>query len=81
MFLIFIFPAKVCSAILVQMILSWSNEQILLPNKTHCIIQIFDNTPAAKDGTLESGDEILMVNGNNVKVRTKPVNKNIYIDR
>ena len=53
------------------MILSWSNEQILFPKKTRCIIQIFDNTPAAKDGTLESGDEILMVNGNNVKVKNK----------
>jgi len=31
---------------------------------------VFDNTPAARDGTLESGDEIVGVNGTNVKVRT-----------
>lgn len=35
------------------------------------IVQIFDNTPAAKDGTLESGDEIVGVNGTNVKGKTK----------
>ena len=32
--------------------------------------QVFDNTPAAKDGTLESGDELVGVNGTNVKVST-----------
>jgi len=35
------------------------------------IVQIFDNTPAAKDGTLASGDEIVGVNGSSVKGRTK----------
>jgi len=35
------------------------------------IVQIFDNTPAAKDGTLASGDEIVGVNGASVKGRTK----------
>lgn len=35
------------------------------------IVQIFDNTPAAKDGTLASGDEIVGVNGTSVKGRTK----------
>jgi|SRR6218665_651285 len=35
------------------------------------VVQIFDNTPAAKEGTLASGDEITAVNGNQVKGRTK----------
>lgn len=34
-------------------------------------IQVFDNTPAAKDGTLQSGDEIIGVNGTSVKGKTK----------
>ena len=33
--------------------------------------QIFDNTPAAKDATLAAGDEIVGVNGQSVKGRTK----------
>ena len=32
------------------------------------IVQVFDNTPAAKDATLEAGDELVGVNGANVKV-------------
>ena len=32
---------------------------------------MFDNTPASKDGTLEAGDELVGVNGTNVKGRTK----------
>uniref|UniRef100_A0A1B6CB83 PRKCA-binding protein n=2 Tax=Clastoptera arizonana TaxID=38151 RepID=A0A1B6CB83_9HEMI len=35
------------------------------------IVQVFDNTPAAKDGTLQSGDELVGVNGNSVKGKTK----------
>lgn len=35
------------------------------------VVQIFDNTPAAKDGTLASGDEIVAVNGQTAKGRTK----------
>ncbi|KAK3091262.1 hypothetical protein FSP39_018405 [Pinctada imbricata] len=35
------------------------------------VVQIFDNTPAAKDGTLASGDELVGVNGQTVKGRTK----------
>jgi len=35
------------------------------------IVQIFDNTPSAKDATLASGDEIVGVNGTSVKGRTK----------
>lgn len=35
------------------------------------VVQIFDNTPAAKDGTLASGDELTAINGNAVKGRTK----------
>jgi C-terminal processing protease CtpA/Prc len=34
-------------------------------------IQVFDNTPAAKDGTLQSGDELVGVNGASVKGMTK----------
>ena len=30
--------------------------------------QVFDNTPAAKDATLEAGDELVGINGTNVKV-------------
>lgn len=33
--------------------------------------QVFDNTPAAKDGTLESGDELVGINDTNVKGKTK----------
>ena len=33
------------------------------------IVQVFDNTPASRDGTLEAGDELVGVNGANVKVR------------
>ncbi|KAI0225579.1 PRKCA-binding protein [Lamellibrachia satsuma] len=35
------------------------------------VVQVFDNTPAAKDGTLASGDEIVGVNGKCVKGKTK----------
>jgi len=35
------------------------------------IVQIFDNTPAARDGTLQAGDEIVGVNGKSMKGRTK----------
>ncbi|XP_015784102.1 PRKCA-binding protein [Tetranychus urticae] len=41
----------------------------------HCpciyIVQVFDNTPVAFDGTLESGDEIVGINGHNVKGKSK----------
>ena len=32
------------------------------------VLQVFDNTPAAKEGTLESGDELVGINDTNVKV-------------
>ncbi|XP_063078382.1 PRKCA-binding protein [Engraulis encrasicolus] len=35
------------------------------------IVQVFDNTPAAIDGTLAAGDEITGVNGKTVKGKTK----------
>ncbi len=35
------------------------------------IVQVFDNTPAAKDGCLAAGDEIVGVGGKSVKGRTK----------
>lgn len=35
------------------------------------VVQIFDNTPAAKEGTLASGDEIVGVNGQPVKAKSK----------
>nr|CAI5829375.1 unnamed protein product [Callosobruchus analis] len=35
------------------------------------IVQIFDNTAAARDGTLQSGDELVSVNGQSVKLKTK----------
>ncbi|XP_037094073.1 PRKCA-binding protein-like [Pollicipes pollicipes] len=34
-------------------------------------VQVFDNTPAGRDGTLQSGDEIVRVDGTSVKGRTK----------
>ena len=34
-------------------------------------LQIFDNTPASKDGTLQSGDEIIGVDNVSVKGKTK----------
>lgn len=35
------------------------------------IVQVFDNTPVSKEGTLQSGDELLGVNGASVKGKTK----------
>jgi len=35
------------------------------------VVQVFDNTPASKDGILEAGDEIVAVNGTNVRGKTK----------
>lgn len=35
------------------------------------VIQIFDNSPAAKEGNLQPGDEITAVNGKSVKGRTR----------
>lgn len=35
------------------------------------VVQIFDNTPAALDGSLEAGDEITGVNRTSVKGKTK----------
>ena len=35
------------------------------------VVQVFDNTPAAKDGTLQAGDEIVGVNGKSMKGKTK----------
>lgn len=35
------------------------------------VVQVFDNTPAARDGSLQSGDEIVGVGGTTVKGRTK----------
>lgn len=41
----------------------------------HCpclyVIQVFDNTPTARDGTLQPGDEILAINGVSVKGANK----------
>lgn len=41
----------------------------------HCpcvyIVQLFDNTPASKDGTLMAGDELVGVNGSSVKGRSR----------
>lgn len=33
--------------------------------------QVFDNTPASREGTLQSGDELVGVNGQSVKGKTK----------
>uniref|UniRef100_A0A182JDB4 PRKCA-binding protein n=1 Tax=Anopheles atroparvus TaxID=41427 RepID=A0A182JDB4_ANOAO len=35
------------------------------------IVQVFDGTPASREGTLQSGDELLGVNGVSVKGKTK----------
>lgn len=35
------------------------------------IVQIFDYSPAAIDGTLQSGDELVAINGVSVKGKTK----------
>ena len=39
-----------------------------MENPIDCVHQVFDNTPAAKDATLEAGDELVGINGTNVKV-------------
>ena len=53
------------------------------------IVQVFDNTPAAREGTLQSGDEITGVNNVSVKGKTKvevakmiqaiKVSRNLYV--
>lgn len=44
----------------------------LIPfNAVAVLSQVFDNTPAALDGTLAAGDEITGVNGKPVKGKTK----------
>lgn len=35
------------------------------------VVQVFDNTPAAKEGSLASGDELVGVNGKSVKGYSK----------
>jgi len=35
------------------------------------IVQIFDNTPVALEGTLQAGDELVAVNGASVRGKTK----------
>ncbi|GLV44859.1 Protein interacting with C kinase 1 [Carabus blaptoides fortunei] len=35
------------------------------------IVQVFDNTAASKDGTLQAGDELVTINGQSVKGKTK----------
>ena len=35
------------------------------------VVQVFDNTPAAKSGLLAAGDEIVSINGNSVKGMTR----------
>ncbi|ESO07936.1 hypothetical protein HELRODRAFT_75092, partial [Helobdella robusta] len=35
------------------------------------VVQIFDNTPASRDGTLAAGDEIVGIDGSSVKGKTK----------
>ncbi|CAL4079204.1 unnamed protein product, partial [Meganyctiphanes norvegica] len=35
------------------------------------VVQVFDNTAAAREGTLQSGDEVTGVNGVNVKAKSK----------
>lgn len=47
---------------------SWSSVSFCV-SAVSC--QVFDNTPAALDGTLAAGDEITGVNGKPVKGKTK----------
>ena len=35
------------------------------------IVQVLDGSPASRDGSLKAGDEIVGINGNSVKGRTK----------
>ena len=35
------------------------------------VVQVFDNTPAVRDGSMAAGDEIVGVGGKSVKGRTK----------
>lgn len=44
---------------------------LFVPFKRGFLLQVFDNTPAALDGTLAAGDEITGVNGKPVKGKTK----------
>ena len=45
-----------------------TKEEEEMENFIDCVHQVFDNTPAAKDATLEAGDELVGINGTNVKV-------------
>ena len=46
-------------------------EPLFGPSFQALFCKVFDNTPAARDGTLEAGDELVGVNGANVKGKTK----------
>ncbi|CAG0882302.1 unnamed protein product [Cyprideis torosa] len=35
------------------------------------VVQVFDNTPASKDGTLQAGDEIIGINSQSIKGKSK----------
>jgi len=35
------------------------------------VVQVFDNTPASRDGVLQAGDEIVGVNGKSLRGKTK----------
>lgn len=58
------FITAVCSNVLCHDV---SDTVLLWP----LVLQVFDNTPAALDGTLAAGDEITGVNGKPVKGKTK----------
>ena len=46
----------------------WQNNP---HSSTLFYVKIFDNTPASRDGTLQSGDEIIGVDNVSVKGKTK----------
>ena len=52
-------------------ILYRSTSNLILHSLIYLHSKVFDNTPAAREGTLEAGDELVGVNGVTVKGKTK----------
>lgn len=46
-------------------------DRVIIICYKNIFVQVFDNTPASREGTLQSGDELVGVNGQSVKGKTK----------
>ena len=74
---LYIVQVRACIVVRLSQFLAHVRTSILLTNRksrvsyAFDVLQVFDGTPAAKEGTLQSGDEVVGVSGQNVKGRTK----------